>query len=149
MPACVLGTMMAIVDTTVAQHIRHRVDTTHAVVAWTITGYTLAMVAVIPLARWTVNRFGIKRLFMGSLAAFTLGSLLSALASNITLLITFRVVQGLGGGMLMPLVLTILTREASSNRLGRVLAVLGIPMLLGPIFGPVLGGWLIDSYGWE
>ncbi|OSC39843.1 DHA2 family efflux MFS transporter permease subunit [Mycobacterium decipiens] len=150
---CVLGTMMAIVDTTVVTVAQRtfvaEFDTTHAIVAWTMTGYTLAMAAVIPLAGWAADRFGTKRLFMGSLAAFTLGSLLCAMAPNVILLITFRVAQGLGGGMLLPLVLTILTHEAGPKRLGRVMALLGIPMLLGPVFGPVLGGWLIDSYGWE
>lgn len=150
---CVLGSMMAIVDTTVVTVAQRTFvaafETTQAVVAWTMTGYTLAMAAVIPLAGWAADRFGTKRLFMGSLAAFTLGSLLCAMAPNISLLITFRVLQGLGGGMLMPLVLTILTREAGPKRMGRVMAVLGIPMLLGPIFGPVLGGWLIDSYSWQ
>ncbi|GAB7143137.1 MFS transporter [Mycobacterium riyadhense] len=150
---CVLGSMMTIVDTTVVTVAQRTFvaafQTTQAVVAWTMTGYTLAMAAVIPLAGWAADRFGTKRLFMGSLAAFTLGSLLCAMAPNIGLLIAFRVMQGLGGGMLMPLVLTILTREAGPKRMGRVLAVLGIPMLLGPIFGPVLGGWLIDAYSWE
>lgn len=150
---CVLGSMMTIVDTTVVTVAQRTFvsafQTTQAVVAWTMTGYTLAMATVIPLAGWAADRFGTKRLFMGSLAAFTLGSLLCAMAPNIGLLIAFRVMQGLAGGMLMPLVLTILTREAGPKRMGRVLAVLGIPMLLGPIFGPVLGGWLIDAYSWE
>ena len=85
---------------------------------------------------------------MGSVLAFTLGSLLCAMAPNITLLIAFRVMQGLGGGMLMPLVFIILTREAGPKRLGRLMAVLGIPMLLGPMGGPILSGWLIESFGW-
>jgi len=150
---CVLASLMAIIDTTVVTVAQRTFvatfETTQAIVAWTMTGYTLAMAAVIPLAGWAADRFGTKRLVMGSLAAFTLGSLLCAMAPNISLLITFRVIQGLGGGMLMPLVLTILTREAGPKRMGRVMAVLGIPMLLGPVFGPVLGGWLIDSYSWE
>ncbi|WP_232073364.1 DHA2 family efflux MFS transporter permease subunit [Mycobacterium stomatepiae] len=149
---CVLGSMMAIIDTTVVTVAQRTLvaafQSTQAVIAWTMTGYTLALATVIPLAGWAANRFGTKRLFMGSIAAFTFGSLLCAMAPNIHLLIIFRVLQGLGGGMLMPLVLTILTREAGPRRLGRVMAILGIPMLLGPIFGPVLGGWLIDSYSW-
>lgn len=149
---CVLGSMMAVVDTTVVTVAQRTFvatfDTTQAVVAWTMTGYTLALAAVIPLAGWAADRFGTKRLFVGSVLAFTLGSLLCAMAPTINLLISFRVIQGLGGGMLMPLVLTILTREAGPRRMGRVLAVLGVPMLLGPVFGPVLGGWLIDSFSW-
>ncbi|CAM4214644.1 High-copy suppressor of rspA [Mycobacterium basiliense] len=150
---CVLGSMMAIVDTTVVTVAQRTFvatfHSTQAIVAWTMTGYTLALAAVIPLAGWAADRFGTKRPFIGSLLSFTFGSLLCAMAPNIAVLIAFRVVQGLGGGMLMPLVLTILTREAGPQRLGRVLAILGVPMLLGPVFGPVLGGWLIDSFSWQ
>jgi DHA2 family multidrug resistance protein len=150
---CVLAMMMAILDTTVVAVAQRtfitEFESTHAVVAWTMTGYTLALASVIPLAGWAADRFGTKRLFMGSVAAFTLGSLLCAMAPNIMLLIAFRVVQGLGGGMLMPLAFIILTREAGPKRLGRLMAVLGIPMLVGPIAGPVLGGWLIDTYSWQ
>ncbi|MBV8927646.1 MAG: DHA2 family efflux MFS transporter permease subunit [Mycobacteriaceae bacterium] len=150
---CVLAAVMAILDTTVVSVAQRtfirEFESTQAVVAWTMTGYTLALATVIPLTGWAADRFGTKRLFMGSVLFFTLGSLLCALAPNITLLIAFRVVQGLGGGMLMPLTFTILTREAGPQRLGRLMAVLGIPMLLGPIGGPILGGWLIDSFSWE
>ncbi|MCG5431307.1 DHA2 family efflux MFS transporter permease subunit [Mycobacterium sp. MYCO198283] len=150
---CVLASVMAILDATVvsvAQGEFQRIfASTQAVVAWTMTGYTLALATVIPLTGWAADRFGTKRLFIASVAFFTLGSLLCALAPNITLLVAFRVVQGLGGGMLMPLTFTILTREAGPQRLGRLMAVLGIPMLLGPISGPILGGWLIDAFSWE
>ena len=124
-------------------------SSTQAVVAWTITGYTLGQATVIPLAGWASDRFGTKRLFMGAALWFTLASLLCSMASNINQLIAFRVIQGLGGGMLVPLTLIILTREAGPRRLGRLMAVLGIPMLLAPMAGPVLGGWLISAYGWE
>ncbi|MGH3551801.1 MAG: DHA2 family efflux MFS transporter permease subunit [Mycobacterium sp.] len=150
---CAVAVVMAIMDTTVVGVAQRtfiaEFESTQAVVAWTMTGYTLALATVIPLAGWAADRFGTKRLFMGSVLAFTVGSLLCAMAPNITLLIAFRVVQGLGGGMLMPLTFTILTREAGPKRIGRLMAVLGIPMMLGPIAGPILGGWLIDTYSWE
>ncbi|CAM4353234.1 High-copy suppressor of rspA [Mycobacterium basiliense] len=150
---CVLGSIMTMVDTsvvTVAQRtFAITFDSTQAVVAWTITGYTLALAAVIPLAGWAADRFGTKRIFLGSVLVFTLSSLLCALAPNITSLIAFRALQGFGGGMLAPLTLTIVNREAGPKRVGRVMAVLGIPGVLGPAFGPALGGWLIDSYGWQ
>jgi DHA2 family multidrug resistance protein len=150
---CALAALMAIMDTTIVGVAQRtfitEFESTQAIVAWTMTGYTLALATVIPLAGWAADRFGTKRLFMASVLAFTAGSMLCATAPNITLLITFRVVQGLGGGMLMPLAITTLTRAAGPRRIGRLMAVLGIPMLLGPIAGPILGGWLIDSYGWE
>jgi DHA2 family multidrug resistance protein len=150
---CVLASVMAILDSTVVSVAQRTFITqfasTQAVVAWTMTGYTLALATVIPLTGWAADRFGTKRLFMGSVFFFAVGSLLCAMAPNITLLIVFRVIQGVGGGMLMPLTFTILTREAGPRRLGRLMAVLGIPMLLGPISGPILGGWLIGSYSWQ
>ncbi|OBH32026.1 MFS transporter, partial [Mycobacterium sp. E1715] len=120
-----------------------------AVVAWTMTGYTLALATVIPITGWAADRFGTKRLFLGSVLAFTLGSLLCALAANMLQLIVFRVAQGIGGGMLLPLSFMILTREAGPRRLGRLMSILSIPMLLAPIGGPILGGWLIDTSSWR
>ena len=86
---------------------------------------------------------------MTALLLFTLGSVLCASADSIEALIGFRVLQGLGGGMLMPLGMTIMTRAAGPARMGRLMAILGVPMLLGPIFGPILGGWLIENYSWH
>lgn len=150
---CGLACIMAILDNTVvAVAQRTFIDefgSTQAVVSWTIAGYMLAFATVIPMTGWAADRFGTKRLFMGAILSFTLGSLLCAVAPNILLLIIFRVIQGIGGGMLMPLSWMILTREAGPKRVGRLMAIGGIPILLGPIGGPILGGWLIDSYGWK
>ncbi len=86
---------------------------------------------------------------MTSIFLFVVGSVLSGFAWNDTSLIVFRVLQGLGGGMVMPAGMTILTRAAGPQRLGRVMAVMGVPMLLGPILGPILGGWLVESFSWR
>jgi EmrB/QacA subfamily drug resistance transporter len=124
-------------------------DSTQAIVGWTMVGYVLGLATSTPMTGWAADRFGTKRVFIASVLAFTLGSLLCAIAPNILLLIIFRIVQGIGGGPLMPLTLTIMTREAGPNRLGRVMALGAIPLLLAPICGPLLGGWLIRTYGWE
>lgn len=149
---CVLAVMMTVLDTTVVAVAQRtfvlQFASTQAVVAWTMTGYTLTLATVIPVAGWAADRFGTKRLFMVAVIMFTAGSLLCSMAPSITLLIAFRVVQGIGGGMLSPLALTILAREAGPQRIGRLMALLGIPMMLAPVAGPVLSGWLIDSYGW-
>jgi len=118
-------------------------------VAWTVTAYTLALATVIPLTGWAADRFGTKRLYMAAIFLFTAGSALCATASSIDTLIAFRVLQGLGGGMLMPLGMTIMTRAAGPHRMGRLMAILGVPMLLGPILGPILGGWLIQVASWH
>lgn len=150
---CGLACIMAILDNTVvAVAQRTFIDqfgSTQAIVSWTMAGYMLAFATVIPITGWAADRFGTKRLFMGSILSFTIGSLLCALAPNILSLIIFRVLQGIGGGMLLPLSWMILTREAGPKRVGRLMAVGGIPILLGPIGGPILGGWLIDAYGWK
>lgn len=150
---CILATVMAILDITVVSVAQRtfidQFASSQAVVAWTMTGYTLALATVIPITGWAADRFGTKRLFMGSVLAFMLGSLLCAFAANIMQLIMFRVVQGIGGGMLLPLGFMILTRESGPKRLGRLMSILSIPMLLAPIGGPILGGWLIDTSSWR
>ncbi|BFO19296.1 MFS transporter [Streptomyces sp. KM77-8] len=149
----VLGGIMSILDITVVsvalQTFQKEFDATSAQVAWTMTGYTLALASVIPLTGWAADRFGTKRLYLLAIVLFAAGSALCAAADSLEMLVAFRVLQGLGGGMLMPLGMTILTRAAGPERVGRVMAVLGIPMLLGPIFGPILGGWLIDVASWH
>ncbi len=149
----VLGAIMSILDITVVSvalpTFQEVFDASYATVAWTMTAYTLALATVIPLTGWAADRFGTKRLYLAALFLFTAGSVLCAMATSIEMLIAFRVLQGLGGGMLMPLGMTILTRAAGPDRIGRLMAVLGIPMLLGPIMGPILGGWLIDIASWH
>jgi MFS transporter, DHA2 family, multidrug resistance protein len=150
---CGLACIMAILDNTVVAVAQRtfvaQFGSTQTVVSWTIAGYMLAFATVIPLTGWAADRFGTKRLFMSSVFLFTVGSLLCAVAPNILMLIIFRVLQGIGGGMLLPLSWVILTREAGPKRVGRLMAIGGIPILLGPIGGPILGGWLIDTYGWK
>jgi EmrB/QacA subfamily drug resistance transporter len=154
----VLGAIMSILDITVVNVALPTFETTfgsvghplaYSTVAWTVTGYTLALATVIPLTGWAADRFGTKRLYMTALVLFTMGSALCAMASSINMLISFRVLQGLGGGMLMPLGMTIMTKAAGPKRMGRLMAILGVPMLLGPIGGPILGGWLIDTASWH
>ncbi|XVV12558.1 DHA2 family efflux MFS transporter permease subunit [Actinoplanes sp. CA-131856] len=149
----VLGAIMSILDITVVSvalpTFQTEFDATYAEVAWTMTGYTLALATVIPLSGWAADRFGTKRLYMMALLLFTLGSALCATAGSIEQLVAYRVLQGLGGGMLMPIGMTIMTRAAGPDRIGRLMAVLGVPMLLGPIGGPILGGWLIDIASWH
>jgi EmrB/QacA subfamily drug resistance transporter len=154
----VLGAVMSILDITVVNVALPTFQdefgspgspVAYSHVAWTVTAYTLALATVIPLTGWAADRFGTKRLYMAAIFLFTAGSALCATASSIDMLIGFRVLQGLGGGMLMPLGMTIMTRAAGPHRMGRLMAILGVPMLLGPILGPILGGWLIQVASWH
>src|SRR3954465_14609151 len=146
----VLGAIMSILDTTVVNvainTLARDFDTDLATIQWIVTGYTLALATVIPVTGWAADRFGTKRLYMLSIGLFMAGSALSGAAWSAESLIAFRVLQGLGGGMLMPAGMTILTRAAGPQRVGRVMAIIGVPMMLGPILGPILGGWLGDSF---
>ncbi len=149
----IFGAIMSILDITVVNvaipTFQSTFDTSYTFAAWSMTGYTLALATVIPLTGWAADRFGTKRLYMLALILFVLGSVLCSTAWNIQSLISFRILQGLGGGMLMPLAMTIMTHAAGPHRVGRVMAIIGIPMLLGPIAGPILGGWLIQSFSWH
>jgi EmrB/QacA subfamily drug resistance transporter len=148
-----LGAIMSILDTTVVNVAIDRLaidfHSSLTTIQWVVTGYTLALAAVIPVTGWAADRFGTKRIYMWSLVLFTAGSVLSGLAWSAGTLIFFRVLQGIGGGMIMPSVMTIMTKKAGPNRMGRVMGVLGVPMLVAPIIGPILGGYLVDDVSWR
>jgi EmrB/QacA subfamily drug resistance transporter len=149
----VCGAVMTILDSTIVNVAIERLGLVFgarlSTIQWVSTAYLLAIAAVIPLAGWAVDRYGTRRVFMTAVAAFAAGSLLCGLAWSAETLIAFRVVQGLGGGMVMPVGMTILAHAAGSERMGRVMALVGVPMLLAPALGPVLGGALLDAGSWR
>ncbi|MEO3785513.1 DHA2 family efflux MFS transporter permease subunit [Actinocorallia sp. B10E7] len=149
----VLGAIMSILDVTVVniaiRDLSEEFDAPLSQIQWIATGYTLALATVIPVTGWAASRFGTKRLYMVSIGLFVVGSALAGMAWSAESLIAFRVLQGLGGGMIMPAGMTILTQKAGPQRVGQVMSVVGIPMLLGPISGPILGGWLVDDVSWR
>lgn len=151
--AIVIGTFMAILDTTVVNvalpTLGRVFNADLRVLQWVITGYMLAQAAVIPLAGWFSDRFGAKRIYLTAVVLFTLGSVLCAMAPSAELLVVFRVLQGLGGGMLMPVGMSFLYRLAPPEKRGAVMGAFGVPMLLGPATGPVLSGWLLEYYDWR
>lgn len=138
--AFIAGGVMSILDTTIVNvaikslSVEFAADV--ATMQWVSTGYLLALATVIPVTGWAADRFGVKRLYMTALALFVIGSLLFGVAWSAEALIFFRVLQGLGGGMIIPAGMTILTHAAGPRRIGRVMAIVGAPMLLAPILGP-------------
>jgi EmrB/QacA subfamily drug resistance transporter len=120
-----------------------------ATTQWVITAYVLALAMVVPISGWAMGRFGGKRMWLFSLAVFLVGSVLSSLAWNMDSLIVFRVVQGVGGGLMLPILQNLFVRAAGGKALGRAMAVVSVPALLGPILGPVIGGLIISHLSWR
>ncbi|MEV3960687.1 DHA2 family efflux MFS transporter permease subunit [Nocardia sp. NPDC050193] len=149
----VVATIMATLDQTIVNVAINKLSVQfHAglsTIQWVATGYSLALGAVVPASAWLVGRFGAKRLYLAAVAVFAAGSVLAGLAWNIQSLIAFRVVQGASGGLLMPVAMTILLRAAGPERLGRAMSTLGLAVLVGPLLGPVIGGYLIDEVSWR
>jgi EmrB/QacA subfamily drug resistance transporter len=148
-----LGLIMAVLDTTIVNvaldTLSRDLDAPLSTIQWVSTGYLLSLAAVIPLSGWITERFGSKRTWIASIALFATGSAMCALATTAAELIAFRVLQGFGGGMLIPVGFTLVAQSAGPRRVGRALAVVGVPILLGPIFGPIIGGLIIDSAAWQ
>ncbi|WEO96595.1 DHA2 family efflux MFS transporter permease subunit [Streptomyces sp. FXJ1.172] len=149
----VIGSVMAVLDMTIVNVAMRSLSESFgaplATIQWTATAYTLALAAVVPVAAWAMARIGARRTYATALVLFTLGSLLAACAWDAGSLIAFRAVQGLGGGLLQPVGMTMVMRVADRRRLGRAMAVGGLPVLVGPVVGPVLGGWLVDAASWH
>ena len=149
----VLGTIMAILDTTIVavalDTLAKDFHVSIATISWVTTGYLLALAVVIPVTGWAIHRIGAKPLYITSLVLFILGSVACGLAWSATSLIVFRVLQGIGGGMLMPVGQTIMARAAGVQRMGRVMGIIGVPTLLGPILGPVIGGAIVTGTTWR
>ncbi|MEU4925222.1 DHA2 family efflux MFS transporter permease subunit [Streptomyces yokosukanensis] len=149
----VVGSVMAVLDMTIVNVAMRRLSQSFGAsletIQWTATAYTLALAAVVPTAAWAMARLGARRTYLTALVLFTLGSLLAACAWDAGSLIAFRAVQGLGGGLLQPVGMTMVMGAADRSRLGRAMAVGGLPVLVGPIAGPVLGGWLVDAVSWH
>ncbi|GGR58174.1 MFS transporter [Nocardioides luteus] len=149
----IAGTLMIPIDITIVAvaitRLSQETGASLPVIQWVATGYTLALATVIPAAAWTISRFGARQVFLTAIGVFTIGSGLVAASWNVESLIAFRVLQGLGGGFVMPAAMTLTLRSAPPEERGRLMALMGLPVLVGPVFGPVLGGWLLDTMSWR
>ena len=149
----VIGAIMSILDTTTVnvalQTLSEDLDAKLSTIQWVSTGYLLALATVIPLTGWLAERVGPKRVWMASVAAFITASALCGVAWSAQSLIAFRVLEGAAGGMIMPIGMITIAQAAGPERLGRLMSVVGVPMLLAPVFGPVLGGFLVENLSWR
>lgn len=149
----VTGAIMSILSTTsvnvALSTLSRQLDAPLDHIQWVVTAYLLALATVIPVTGWAAERFGVRRLWLATGGVFVAGSALCGLAWSANTLIAFRVIQGLAGGMIMPLGMIILALAVGPARVGRAMSVIGVPMLLGPTFGPVLGGLLVEYVSWQ
>jgi EmrB/QacA subfamily drug resistance transporter len=148
-----LGAIPALLDTTI---VNVAIDTIgrdlHATVSsiqWVITGYLLSFGMIIPFSGWALARFGGRATWLFALTVFLAGSMLSGAAWNIGSLIGFRVLQGIGGGLLLPLLTTLVTQQAGGRQLGRLIASISLPVAVVPILGPVISGLIISNISWR
>src|SRR5215469_12365767 len=149
----ILGMIMSILDTTIVNvaldTLSRDLHSPISQVQWVVTGYLIALGAAIPVTGWAARRYGAKRVYLVSLLLFTIGSALCGLASSLGALVLFRVLQGIGGGMIMPVAQLIMAQVAGPQRMGRVMSVVSMPAMLAPIFGPVIGGLILQSLHWS
>ena len=148
-----LATFMEVLDTTVVNvsipHIAGNMASTNEEGTWVVTSYLVANAIILPISGWLARYMGRKRLLLTCVAGFTLTSLCCGLAASLPQLIFFRVLQGLTGGGLQPLAQAILLETFPKERHGHAMAAFGIGILLAPILGPTLGGWITDNYSWR
>ncbi|TDW22440.1 MDR family MFS transporter [Kribbella kalugense] len=149
----IVGAMAPLLDSTIVTVAIHtlgvELHTSVSTVQWVSTAYLLALAMAVPITGWSANRFGAKRMWIIALALFLVGSMLCGVAWNIGSLIAFRTIQGIGGGLMLPIMQTLLLRAAGRDRIGRLMSVVTLPIVLGPILGPVIGGVLVGHLDWR
>jgi EmrB/QacA subfamily drug resistance transporter len=149
----IVGALAVVFDTTIVSVALHKLSADLHVpvstIQWVTTGYLLALAVAVPLSIWALARFGGKRVWMFALTVFLVGSIGSSLAWNADALIGWRVVQGIGGGLMLPVMTTLVMQAAAGRALGKTVTWIAFPALLGPILGPLVGGAIITSLSWR
>ncbi|WP_368396908.1 MDR family MFS transporter [Streptomyces sclerotialus] len=149
----ILGAVLAQLDTTIVNvgvgSMAGGLGASLTAIQWVSTGYLLAVALVAPLSGWLIQRFGAKRMWLASVAVFVAASALAGLAWSPGSLIGFRILQGLGGGLMQPIGQAIVARLAGPRRIGRLVGVLTMPVSLAPVLGPVVGGLIVHGAGWR
>jgi len=147
------GTFMVVLDTTVVNvslpHIAGNLSASIEESTWALTSYLAANAVILPITGWLANQFGRRRLLLLSLAGFTVASLLCGLSTSLPVLIAWRIVQGITGGVMQPLSQAIMLEAFPPKERGKAMALFGLGVVVAPVLGPVLGGWLTDNWSWR
>ncbi len=147
------GTFMVVLDTTIVNvslpHIAGTLSATIEESTWALTTYLAANAIILPITGWLANYFGRRRLLLLSVAGFTLASLLCGLSTSLPILVAWRIVQGMTGGVMQPLSQAIMLEAFEPKDRGKAMAFFGLGIVVAPVLGPVLGGWLTDNYSWR
>ncbi len=150
--AVMAGTFLAVMDISVVNvsmpHMMGNFGQTLSAITWVATSYSIAEMLMITMAGWWSALLGRKRLYLASLVLFTLGSMLAGTAQTFTHMLCYRILQGIGGGSLIPISQAILRETYPPEEQGMAMAIFGMGVVLAPAMGPILGGWLTDNYGW-
>jgi DHA2 family multidrug resistance protein len=151
--AVMFGTFMEVLDTTVVNvslpHIAGSLSVTPEEATWALTSYLVANAIVLPITGWLANYFGRKRLLMASVVGFTASSFMCGFAPNLIWLVLFRIIQGLTGGVLQPVSQAVMLEAFPPAQRGKAMGFWGLGIVVAPMLGPVLGGWLTDNYSWR
>lgn len=149
----VVGALAPLFDSTMVNVALHTIAADMkadiSIVQWITTGYVLAMGLAVPISGWGTKRFGGKRTYIFSLIIFLMGSICCMLSWNIGSMVAFRIIQGIGAGLMMPTLQTVLVQVAEGRNLGKIMSIVSIPAVLGPILGPVLGGIIVSGLNWR
>jgi EmrB/QacA subfamily drug resistance transporter len=153
MTIIILGVFMAILDTSVVNVAIPKMETALNAntdqIQWVVTGYMLVLGALIPISGWLTDKFGAKKLFLFALTTFTIGSALCGVSWNLDSIITFRIIQALGGALMQPVAMAMIFRIYPPDRRGTIMGLFGIAMMAAPAFGPALSGYLVEYWSWR
>jgi DHA2 family multidrug resistance protein len=151
--ALMLATVMQVLDTTIANvalpHMAASLSAAQNEITWVLTSYIVAAAIATPLTGWVSDRIGQKRLFILSVIGFTAASLLCGIATSLDEMVLFRILQGVCGAFIAPLAQTVMLNINPRERMGQAMAIYGAGIMVGPIIGPTLGGWLTESFNWR
>src|SRR5579875_3033048 len=149
----ILGVFMAILDTSIVNvaipTMENELNATTDQIQWVLTAYMLTLGVLIPISGWLTDKFGARNLFLFALAVFTIGSALCGMSWNLSSIIFFRIIQGIGGAFMQPVAMSMIYRIFPPDRRGMIMGLFGIAMIVAPAIGPALSGYFVDYASWR